>query len=147
MRIGDFLKRSQQQLVTCGPDDSLETAAKLLDTFGIGAMPVRDAEKRMVGIVSERDLVRCFANQGFHFLNIRVRDAMTAKVISCTPDDSMQAAQTLMRKNHIRHLPVVEDGNVVGMLSIRDTLAIRLEESEFEINVLRDVVTVGRSLR
>jgi CBS domain-containing protein len=144
MRIGDFLKRSQQ-LVACGPDDSLETAAKLLDTFGIGAMPVCDAGKRMVGIISERDLVRSFANQGFHFLNIRVRDAMTTKVISCGPDDSMQSAQYLMGKNHIRHLPVVENGGVVGMLSIRDTLAIRLEESEFEINVLRDVVAAARN--
>lgn len=146
MKAGDFLKRSQQ-LVTCGPDDSLETAAKLLDTFGIGAMPVCDAPKRMVGIVSERDLVRILANQGFHFLNVRVRDAMTKEVISCGLNDSMQTAQYLMRKNHIRHLPVVENGSVVGMLSIRDTLAIRLEESEFEINVLRDVVAAGRSFR
>lgn len=144
MKIGDFLKRSQQ-LVTCGPDDSLETAAKLLDTFGIGAMPVCDAAKRMVGIISERDLVRSFANQGFHFLNIRVRDAMTAKVISCGPEDSMQSAQYLMRENHIRHLPVVANGSVLGMLSIRDTLAVRLEESEFEINVLRDVVAATRN--
>ena len=144
MRTGDFLKRSQQQLVTCGPDDSLETAAKLLDTFGIGAMPVCETEKRMIGIVSERDLVRSFANQGFHFLNFRVRNVMTTRVVSCGADDSMQAAQYLMRKNHFRHLPVVEGGRVLGMLSIRDTLAIRLEESEFEINVLRDVVTATR---
>ena len=145
MRTGDFLKRAQQQLVTCGPDDSLETAAKLLDTFGIGAMPVCEPDQRMVGIVSERDLVRSFANQGFHFLNIRVRDAMTTRVVSCGPDESMQAAQYLMRKNHFRHLPVVADGRVLGMLSIRDTLAIRLEESEFEINVLRDVVAAARN--
>ncbi len=145
MRTGDFLKRSQQQLVTCGADDSLETAAKLLDTFGIGAMPVCEAAKRMVGIISERDLVRTFASHGFHFLNVRVRDVMTTRVVTCSPDESMLAAQALMRKNHFRHLPVVQDGCVLGILSIRDTLAIRLEESEFEINVLRDVVVAARN--
>jgi len=144
MKIGDFLKRSQQQLVTCGPNDTLETAAKLLDTFGIGAMPVCEATKRMVGIISERDLVRAFADNGFHFLSILVRDAMTKRVVSCSPDDTIQAAQYLMRKNHFRHLPVVEGDRVLGILSIRDTLAIRLEESEFEINVLRDVVAAAR---
>lgn len=69
---------------------------------------------------------------------------MTAQVVSCGPDDSLQTAQALMRRHHIRHVPVVEAGRVVGMLSIRDTLALRLEELEFEINVLRDAVVAAR---
>ena len=143
MKIGEFLKSAQQRLVTCTPDDTLETAAKLLHAHRIGAMPVCQMT-RMVGIVSERDLVRTFATRPSDLRSMRVRDVMTTRVISCGPDDTMQAAQDLMRKNRFRHLPVVENGRVLAILSIRDTLALRLQESEFEINVLRDVVVAAR---
>lgn len=144
MKIGEFLKSAQQRLVTCMPDETLEAAAKLLHANRIGAMPVCQMATRMVGIISERDLVRTFATQSGDLRNMQVRDVMTTRVISCGPDDSMQAAQELMRKNRFRHLPVVEAGRVLGILSIRDTLALRLRESEDEINVLRDVVVAAR---
>ncbi len=144
MKVGEFLKHSRQQLVTCKPDDSLATAAKLLHAHTIGAMPVCDAGRRMVGILSERDLVRAFATGERDLQNMRVRDIMTETVVSCGPDDSMQTAQDVMRMRRFRHLPVVEAGRVLGILSIRDTLATRLQESEFEINVLRDVVVAAR---
>ena len=144
MKIGEFLKSAQQRLVTCTPDDTLEAAAKLLHANRIGAMPVCKMPTGMVGIISERDLVRSFATQPGNLRNMRVRDVMTTRVISCGPDDSMRAAQDLMRLNGFRHLPVVEAGRVLGILSIRDTLALRLQESEFEINVLRDVVVAAR---
>ena len=144
MKIGEFLKSSRQRLVTCTPDDTLETAAKLLHANRIGAMPVCEMATHMVGIVSERDLVRIFATKGCDLGNTRVRDVMTTRVVSCGPDGSMQDAQELMRKNRFRHLPVVDGGRVLGILSIRDTLALRLQESEFEINVLRDVVVAAR---
>lgn len=144
MKIGEFLKSAQQRLVTCAPDDTLEAAAKLLHANRIGAMPVCKMATGMAGIISERDLVRSFATQPGNLRNMRVRDVMTTRVISCGPDDSMRAGQDLMRLNGFRHLPVVEAGRVLGILSIRDTLALRLQESEFEINVLRDVVVAAR---
>jgi CBS domain-containing protein len=145
MKIGEFLKAARQRLVTCVPDDKLEAVAKALHAHAIGAMPVCELGIHMVGIISERDLVRTFAKTEWSELrHVRTRDIMTARVVSCGPDDSMQAAQELMRKNRFRHLPVVEAGRVVGMLSIRDTLALRLQESENEINVLRDVVVAAR---
>jgi CBS domain-containing protein len=144
MKIGEFLKSARQRLVTCAPDDTLDAAAKLLHAHAIGAMPVCQMMTRMVGIVSERDLVRTFATKGCDLRDMRVRDIMTTRVISCAPDDTMQEAQEIMRKNRFRHLPVVEGGRVLGILSIRDTLALRLQESEYEINVLRDVVVAAR---
>jgi CBS domain-containing protein len=144
IKIGEFLKSAQQRLVTCTPDDTLEAAAKLLHANRIGAMPVCKMATGMAGIISERDLVRSFATQPGNLRNMRVRDVMTTRVISCGPDDSMRAAQDLMRLNGFRHLPVMEAGRVLGILSIRDTLALRLQESEFEINVLRDVVVAAR---
>jgi CBS domain-containing protein len=99
----------------------------------------------MVGIISERDLVRAFARPDWAELQyLRARDLMTSRVVSCRPEDSMQSAQETMRNNHFRHLPVLQDGKVIGMLSLRDTLALRLHESEEELNVLRDIAVVGR---
>jgi len=145
MRIDEFLKRTHQRLVTCMPDDTLEAAAKLLHAHSIGAMPVCKLGVQMVGIISERDLVRALATTEWGELqHMCVRDIMTTRVLSCGPDDTMQAARELMRRNHFRHVPVVEAGRVLGMLSIRDSLALRLQESEEEINVLRDVVIAAR---
>jgi CBS domain-containing protein len=145
MMIREFLKRARQPLVTCMPDDTLEAVAKAMHAHNIGAMPVCELGTRMVGIISERDLVRAFAKTEWSDLrHMRARDIMTARVLSCGPDETMEAAQKLMGRNHFRHVPVVEDGRVLGMLSIRDTLALRLQESEFEVNVLRDVVVAAR---
>jgi CBS domain-containing protein len=145
MKIAEFLKRKRQWLVTCRPSDTLEAVAKLMHTNGIGAVPVCEVGFHMVGIVSERDLVRTFATTGYSELgHLRVRDIMSTQVKSCAPEDDMHAAEQLMRRNNFRHVPVVETERVVGMLSIRDTQALRLEESEDEINVLRDVVVAAR---
>lgn len=145
MKIVEFLKHSHKHLVTCMPRQSVEDVAKLLHANGIGAMPVCDLGMRMAGIVSERDLVRTFATVPLNELqDLKAGDIMTAHVFNCSPDDTMQSAEQLMRRHHIRHLPVVEAGRVVGMLSIRDTLDLRLEESKYEINVLRDTVVAAR---
>jgi CBS domain-containing protein len=145
MRVSEFLDRSRQKLVVCLPDDTLPVVAKSMYAHGIGAMPVCELGTRMVGIISERDLVRAFARPDWTELQyLRARDLMTSRVVSCRPEDSMQSAQETMRNNHFRHLPVLQDGKVIGMLSLRDTLALRLHESEEELNVLRDIAVVGR---
>ena len=145
MKVGEFLQTAHQRLVTCIPDHALNDVAKLMYTHGIGALPVCELNNRMVGIVSERDLVRVFARRDLNELQyLRARDVMTTRVIVCGPDDTMQHAQEVMRTNQFRHLPVVEGGHVQGMLSLRDTLATRLAETEEEKNVLRDVVLAAR---
>lgn len=145
MKIGKFIKSMDQRLVTCTPDDTLETVAKAMHAHNIGAVPVCDAAIRMVGIVSERDLVRTLATTDWSGLrNLRVRDIMTTQAKSCGPDDDMHDAEQLMRRNNFRHVPVVESGRVTGILSIRDTQALRLRESKDEINILRDVLVAAR---
>ena len=145
MRIGEFLKNLHQRLVTCRPDDTLETVAKAMHTHGIGALPVCETANRMVGIVSERDLVRALATTDWAELTyIRIRDVMTSQPKSCEVDDDIHDAEQLMRKFNFRHVPVIETGRVVGMLSIRDTQALRLQESANEINLLRDAVVAAR---
>ena len=145
MKIGEFLRLSRQHLITCRPDDTLAVVAKLMYTHGIGAMPVCETGQRMIGIISERDLVRVFARTDWSELQyMRARDVMTTRVVTCRSEDTMRSAQDLMRINHFRHIPVVENGHVHGMLSLRDTLALRLQESEDEMKILRDAVIAAR---
>jgi CBS domain-containing protein len=145
MQVADFLRQSHQKLVTCLPDDTLQVVANAMYAHSIGAMPVCEAGTRMVGIISERDLVRVFARSDLNELQyLRARDVMTSRVMTCRTHDSMQAAQEIMRAQHFRHLPVVDGSKVVGMLSLRDTLALRLIESEQEVNLLRDLAVTAR---
>ena len=144
MKIGEFLAHSRQRLVTCLPNDPLNAVAKVMYTHNIGAMPVCELGTRMIGIISERDLVRALARTDLTELQyVRAHDVMTTRITSCGPDDTMRSAQQLMRENHIRHLPMVKDGQVLGMVSMRDTLALSLRESEEETSVLRDMVAAA----
>jgi CBS domain-containing protein len=145
MQVAEFLRQSRRTLVTCLPDDHLHAVAKAMYAHDIGAMPVCEVGGRMVGIVSERDLVRVFARPDWSELQyLRARDVMTTRVITCGPQDSMQSAQETMRANRFRHLPVLDGGKLAGILSLRDTLALRLHESEEEVNLLRDLAVAAR---
>lgn len=145
MKIGELLKNLRQRLVTCRQDDTLETIAKAMHTHAIGAIPVCETGNRIVGIVSERDLVRTLATTDWAELTyMRVRDIMTAQPKICDIDDDIHDAEQLMRKFNFRHVPVIETGRVIGMLSIRDMQALRLKESANEINLLRDAVVAAR---
>jgi CBS domain-containing protein len=144
MKVGDYLKLLNSQLVTCSADESVETVATRLSNYNIGALPVCEAGHKLVGIISERDLVRSFAKDGVRLEGRRVRDLMRAKVITCSLDDDMAVVQKQMNDNRIRHVPAVEGDKVVAMVSIRDALAARLLETRDEVNVLRDAVIAAR---
>ena len=141
MKIGEFLKHPHQHLVICMPDHSLVAVAQLLHANGIGAMPVCELGTRMVGIVSERDLVRTFATTEWSELpHLRVRDIMTTRVMSCGPDDSMQTAQDLMIRNNFRHVPVVDGAKVVGIISIGDLVKFTSEQRNVELRYLTEYI-------
>ncbi len=145
MKIREFLQRSRQRLATCLPEASFHEIAHLLHERGIGAMPVCQLGTHMVGIISERDLVRALATTSWDELKyLRARDMMTKNVVTIGPDETMQEAQDQMSTYNFRHLPVVENDRVIGMLSLRDTLGVRLKEAVSEINLLRDVVAASR---
>jgi CBS domain-containing protein len=145
MQVAEFLQRSRQKLVFCLPDDSLSTVANAMYAHNIGAMPVCELGTRMVGIISERDLVRVFARPDWSELQyLRARDVMTSRVVTCRPEDTLQSAQETMRTNHFRHMPVVQNGKVIGILSLRDMISLRLRETEDEVNFLRDLAVTAR---
>jgi CBS domain-containing protein len=111
----------------------------------IGALIVTGpGDERIVGIISERDIVRGMAEHGVAVLNMRVSGLMTYAVKTCAPHDSLKHVMVVMTLGRIRHLPVVDGSRLCGMVSIGDVVKNRLQEMELEVNVLRDACLAGR---
>ena len=145
MKVSDALESNRQTLATCIPDESIASICTRLSSLNIGAFPVCDAQGTLVGIISERDVVRAFAKDGARLVEKHVRDLMTREIVTCGRDATMLDAEKLMHKHRIRHLPVVEGAKVVGMISIRDIMVWRWQESRDEVNVLRDAMIAARN--
>lgn len=138
MLVRQLLTRTELQLVTCRPDHTIREAASFLSSALIGALPVLEAG-RLAGILSERDVCHAVARHGAGAADLRVRELMTRDVAICAPDDPVQQARETMTMRHIRHLPVVEHGDLVGMISLRDVLRAAVDEVKLEADVLRDI--------
>ena len=116
MKVIEVLQFNKQVLASCAPDEPILTISERLSALNIGAMPVCGAGGGgLIGIISERDIVRGFARMGARLIERHVRDLMTREVVTCGPDDSMAEAESRMNKHRIRHLPVVDSGKLVGM--------------------------------
>ena len=145
MRVSDVLKSNRQTLATCIPEESIVSICTRLSALNIGAFPVCDAHGTLVGIISERDVVRAFAKDAARLADRHVGDLMTREVVTCTRETTMLEAEKLMHKHRIRHMPVVDGARLVGMLSIRDVMVWRWQESRDEVNVLRDAMIAVRN--
>ena len=145
MKVSDVLNSNRQTLATCIPEESIVSVCTRLDTLNIGAFPVCDANGTLVGIISERDIVRAFAKDQARLAERRVRDLMTRKVVTCGQDASMLDAEKLMHQHRVRHMPVMDGAKLVGMLSIRDIMVWRWQESRDEVALLRDAMIAARN--
>ncbi len=124
MLIRDFI-RKRGPVMTCHAEDSIADAADKLAQNVIGVMPVIDKSSyKLVGMLSERDVVRAFSKNKSSFAMMSVNEVMTRKVVSCAPGNSFVDAANLMRHNRIRHLPIVDDELLVGLISVRDMLEV-----------------------
>jgi CBS domain-containing protein len=119
--VSEILRKRDGTLWHVRPEDSVFTALELLSKHEVGALVVME-NGRLVGIVSERDYTRKVALQGRNSRETKVADIMTAQVLTVTPRTGTRACMQLMSERKIRHLPVVEDGTVQGMISIRDIM-------------------------
>jgi CBS domain-containing protein/beta-phosphoglucomutase-like phosphatase (HAD superfamily) len=144
MRVSDILKAKGSAVKTIEPNATLRALAQSFRKEAVGAMLVLDAEGKLQGIVSERDLARGIDEFGPSLTEMRVSDLMTRSVVTCAPDDRLAIVANVMTQRRIRHLPVVVDGAVVGLISIGDVLKHRLDEVQLEASVLRDVARVRR---
>ena len=144
MNVGSFIKNQSRQVIFCRPEDSIQTASNLLSSNRIGAMPVKDEDGKIVGMISERDIVRAFAEHSSRLATKQVTDFMTKEVITCDTETEIRSAMATMSRRRIRHLPVFEGSRFVGVISIGDTLAHELSELKMERNVLRDMSIANR---
>ena len=124
----------------CHADDLVADAVDTLATRRIGALPVTDAGNEIAGIFSERDVLYALKLHGAGALQMRVRDVMTAPVISVAPDQSALEALALMTRRRIRHLPVIDGGTMVGMISIGDLVRAVIEEQASTIEHLEKFI-------
>ena len=143
MNVDGILRSKGARVVTIGPDATVAELVAGLRDAGIGAMVVSADGRSVDGIVSERDVVRALAQHGAGIVGRPVSSLMTRDVVTCSPRDSVKQLMTEMTRRRIRHLPVVEDGALAGIVSIGDVVKNRLEEMETETNVLREAY-IGR---
>ena len=140
MNVEMILKTKGNDVATTKPSATLADVAAALTERKIGALVVSDDAKRVEGIISERDIVRAIADKGVAALEVPVSQVMTRKVSTCTRADSVEKLMTTMSQGRFRHLPVVEDDKLCGMISIGDVVKFRLEEVEHEAEVLREFI-------
>jgi CBS domain-containing protein/beta-phosphoglucomutase-like phosphatase (HAD superfamily) len=144
MRVSDILKTKGSAVKTIEANATMRALAHSFRREVVGAMLVLDSQGKLQGIVSERDLARGIDEFGMQLTEMRVSDLMTRSVVTCAPDDSVAAVASVMTQRRIRHLPVVVNGLVVGLISIGDVLKYRLDEVQLEASVLRDVARARR---
>lgn len=119
---------------------SVSTAAELLSGKRIGAVIVREVDGPLDGILSERDIVREIGRRGAGCLTDNVADLMTSNVKSCASTDTTQAVMQMMTDGRFRHMPVIDDGTLVGVISIGDVVAARIKEVQFENDSMAELI-------
>jgi CBS domain-containing protein len=138
MSVALILKTKGPHVVTTRPDATLYTVAWSLKVKGIGAQVVSEDGTTVLGLISERDIVRGLTEHGTALLTLPVSELMTSPAVTCTPGESIRAVMARMTRYRVRHLPVVEDGKLCGIVSLGDVVKHRLDELELEANVLRE---------
>jgi CBS domain-containing protein len=140
MQVMQILKEKGADVVTMAADALIADAVRTLNERRIGAIVVISARGNIEGVLSERDLVSGLAERSADLLGARISDLMTRHVFTCTPETSIEELMRQMTRRRIRHLPVVRDGQLCGIVSIGDVVKHRLMELETEATTLRDYI-------
>ncbi|MBV1795579.1 CBS domain-containing protein [Siccirubricoccus sp. G192] len=140
MLIAAILKHKGTEVVSVAPADRVVDVVRILDQRRIGAALVRDAEGRIIGIISERDIIRGMAGHGQGTSQLPAEQLMTRDLVTVTPETLVVEALGLMTNHRVRHLPVLVDGQLAGLVSIGDLVKARIEEAEYETETLKTYV-------
>ncbi len=143
MSVARILSEKGREVQTIQPHRTLAEAASVLAQRRIGAVVVTDADGAVLGIISERDIVRAVAEQGAAAMSEPVSRRMTQKVMTCPEATSIETAMEMMTIGKFRHLPVVEDGRLVGIVSIGDVVKRHIEKIEAETRAMRDYIALA----
>jgi len=140
MIVKAILSAKGGDVISIDPTATLDTAVKTLAEHKIGALLVLGTDRRVIGILSERDIVRALAERGAGVLSEPLAQVMTRKVVTCSQSDTVGVLMERMTTGKFRHLPVIEDEQVIGVVSIGDVVKHRLQEIEQESAALRDYI-------
>jgi CBS domain-containing protein len=140
MTVKRILSNKGHNVLTIEPTALLASAVKLLAERRIGALVVTGADHRIVGIISERGIVRTLGERGARVLDEPVSEVMTRRVVTCSERDTTAELMEQMTAGKFRHLPVVEQGRLVGIISIGDVVKSRLEEMQHDTEALQDYI-------
>ncbi len=140
MTIAAILKHKGHDVTAVRPTDTVAEVSAVLAQRGIGAVLVRDAAATVLGIVSERDIVRAIARHGARTLEMTAAQLMVTELRTAKPETTEAEAMTMMTEGRFRHLPVVKNGQLVGLISIGDVVKARLMQQEQEVDSLRAYV-------
>lgn len=143
MNVAAILRNKGNATETIRPDRSVSDACARLAELRIGALVVSGNGRQVEGIISERDVIRQLARAGTGILNLRVADIMIREVVTCTSEDNIAHLMETMTEHRIRHLPVVEDGALIGLVSIGDVVKHRIRETEQEAEALKAYIATG----
>jgi CBS domain-containing protein len=140
MTVNDILLHKGSDVITIEPTATVAAAVRMLAQHRIGALLVTGADYRIVGIISERDIVRVLDQRGPAVLNAPVAEVMTRKVVTCDRRETIAEIMERMTTGKFRHVPVVEHGRLAGLVSIGDVVKVRLSQLEHEQNALREYI-------
>jgi CBS domain-containing protein len=139
-----ILKGKGAAVVTAVPGETLHRIAQLIAEYKIGAVLILDKEGRPVGILSERDIVNALAAFGAAALGLTAGETMTRHLVTCKPTDTADEILAVMTNSRVRHLPVMDDGQMIGIISIGDVVKRKLDDAAAEVGLLREYVMAGR---
>jgi CBS domain-containing protein len=145
MKVKDILKNKGPEVFTIGEEKFIRNAVEVLVKNNIGALLVLNDSGKIVGIITERDILRESYNNPDNYLNLSINQAMTKKVIVVEPEDDIDYVESIITQNRIRHLPVVSNKILVGLISIGDLVKAQLSEARYENKYLMDYIGGGRS--
>ncbi|EBU8131932.1 CBS domain-containing protein [Salmonella enterica subsp. enterica serovar Java] len=143
MTVKSILDAKGRDVFTLGPNERLATAVKALADHRIGALVVTNGDRKIVGILSERDIVRALAKDGAEALDQAVRNVMTAKVRTCSLSSTVNEVMEIMTAGRFRHLPVEKDGLLDGIVSIGDVVKRRIEAVEREAEEIKQYIATA----
>lgn len=140
MTVARILAKKGREVATTQPHRTLKEAADVLAKRNIGALVVADVQGTVLGILSERDIVRAIGTRGMAALDDAVSMHMTTRVITAAEEDTVQVTVEKMNDGHFRHLPVLKNNKLAGIVSIGDAVKFRLEEMEHEQSAMREYI-------
>lgn len=138
MQVDAILRSKGSHVMTTSEHAMLSVAIDRMASADVGSLVVLDGQGKLLGIVTERDVMRAVADKGVVALVHSVGEVMTKQVLTCSPSDQQRDVMAVMTRKRVRHLPVLDHGALVGLISIGDLVKARVDDLETESNVLRD---------